>query len=198
MLGQLSLRLLLLLQRLTSRIDEALDMWIFTSHIVCHICCDKQLANVKFFATDIIGIKSDKIDTRDIHTTMSQHPHLVGNILGINLHLVFLGTFIVFRSRTALHFIDGITASCLTENIHGTITALEGKRRLTDILRTIAETLLRLVEHRFQVECAISLERGDLNIVAKEVHGKVAHLVASLETGGHLWVFYCQFRMIHT
>ena len=59
MLGQLSLRLLLLLQRLAGRINEALDMWIFMSHIVCHICCDKQLANVKFFATDIIGIKSD-------------------------------------------------------------------------------------------------------------------------------------------
>ena len=128
---------------------------------------------------------------------MGQHPLLVGNILGINLHLVFLGTFVVFRSRTALHLIDGITASCLTENIHCTITALEGKRGLTDVLRTIAETLLRLVEHRFQVECAISLERGNLNIVAKEVHGKVAHLVASLEAGSHLWIFYGQFRMVH-
>ena len=79
-------------------------------------------------------------------------------------------------------------------------TPLENLPQLSedDILRTIAETLLRLVEHRLQVECSVRLERSDLYIVAKEMHGEVAHLVTRLETSVHLRIVHSQFWMIYT
>ena len=146
-LSQICMWFLLTLQRQTSLVYKTLYMRILLSHIVRHISNNKQLLNVEFIATNIIRIQPDKKNIRNVHTTMCEHPLLVGYILCIDLHLIFLGTFFIIRSRTALDLIDGITVRRFLEYIDSTIAALESKRGLTNILSTILQALLRLGEH---------------------------------------------------
>ena len=110
---------------------------------------------------------------------MLQYVLLIGDIRNIDFLVVLIRAIVLLALGRAFDLINRPAVAVFFEDIHRTVKAVMGERRLANDGRPLLHLGPRVGDHFGKVQL-FSVVGRDLHVVSEKTHGQVANLVARL------------------